>query len=352
MSSEDTVGWDVGGAHLKVAWVNDQGQLHRVDEIATPLWRGLDCLDSAVARVSEVVPLRDCRHRLTMTGELVDLFPERAAGVAALTQRFVDLLGSENLKIYAGPLGFVDPAQAPDRHAQVASANWFATASLLATRISQGLLVDVGSTTSDLLVLQDGRLINQGYSDLERLASEELIYTGVVRTSLMAICHHAPFRGEWVSLANEHFATTADVFRVLEQLPAHADLHDSADGQGKSVAESIGRLARMIGTDRTDGTAREWRSLAKYFADRQLDRLALACQRLRSTGIGDDAPLIGAGVGRFLVGQLAARLDLPYLDIERVMNWRPMIGHAAADCAPAIAVAMLAYETEAGSCVC
>ena len=351
MCEIDTVGWDIGGAHLKVACVDAAGRLQRVDEFATPLWRGLEYLDDAVERIGRVIPLRDCRHRLTMTGELVDLFAGRAAGVEALTQRFSALRGGENLKVYAGHLGFIDARRVHDHHELVASANWYATASVLATRLAQGLLVDVGSTTSDVLVLKEGRVVYQGYSDRERLVSEELVYAGVVRTSLMAICQCAPFRGEWVSVANEHFATTADVYRILGQLPDHADLHDSADGRGKSLPESRARLARMIGADSSDGTAGDWRSLARYFADRQLDRLALACLRRRSAGIADDSPLIGAGVGRFMVGRLAVRLGLPYLDIDEVMDWRPAFGPAAADCAPAVAVALLG-QMETRPCVC
>lgn len=220
MSREpDMVGWDIGGAHLKVAWLGGNGRLNRVDQIATPLWRGLEYLDQAINVIGRAIPLRACRHRVTMTGELVDAFPERAAGVAALTQRMIDVLGTENLRIYAGPVGFIEPSQVLDHYARVASANWYATASLLATRLPTGLLLDVGSTTSDIILLHEGRVKNKGFSDLERLAAEELIYAGVVRTPLMAISQRAPFRGEWVSLANEYFATTADVYRILDRLP-------------------------------------------------------------------------------------------------------------------------------------
>lgn len=348
----DTVGWDIGGAHLKVAWLGENGQLNRVAEIATPLWRGLAHLDQAISEIGQVIPLRECRHRVTMTGELVDAFRERAAGVVALTQRMIDALDTENVRIYAGPTGFIEPSHVRDHYEQVASANWYATASLLATRLPAGLLLDVGSTTSDIILLHHGRVMNKGFTDRERLASEELIYTGVVRTSLMAVSQRAPFRGEWISLANEHFATTADVYRILKRLPQDADLHDSADGQGKSIPDSMVRLARMIGADAADGEPCDWQLLASYFVDRQLDRLALACLRRRSVCIDGDAPLVGAGVGRFVVEQLAQRLGWRYRNIERVMGWHTANGHSPADCAPAIAVAELAYKAEARSRAC
>ena len=43
-----TAGYDVGGAHLKVALAED-GRTIAVRQIACPLWRGLDRLDAALA---------------------------------------------------------------------------------------------------------------------------------------------------------------------------------------------------------------------------------------------------------------------------------------------------------------
>lgn len=342
------IGWDLGGAHLKAAVFGADGRLQQVVQLATPLWRGLDSLDAAVAALAERYPLARFEHRLTMTGELVDLFDDRTAGVAALSARAASLLPAGRLRLYAGPHGFVEP-EAAERHSEwIASANWHATATWLSRRLAAGILVDVGSTTTDLLAFADGDVRNRGYSDRERLGYQELVYSGVVRTPVMAVVQSAPFAGDWVGIANEHFATMADVYRVLGWLPQDADLYPTADGRGKGTAESRRRLARMLGADVGEGDAETWYRVAAYVADRQLDAIALACTRLASLDVLPAAPLIGAGAGRFLVSRLARRLDRPYEDIDALFGSADNPGVAPASCAPALAVALLAVEESLG----
>ena len=49
------------------------------------------------------------------------------------------------------------------------------------------LLIDVGSTTADVVPIVAGRVAATGRNDLERLQAGELVYTGVLRTNLAAI---------------------------------------------------------------------------------------------------------------------------------------------------------------------
>ncbi|MDZ7754228.1 MAG: hydantoinase/oxoprolinase family protein [Gammaproteobacteria bacterium] len=335
-----SVGWDVGGAHLKMAWVDDAGRVRDVAQFTTPLWRGLDCLRAAMGRAVERLPPAGGRHGITMTGELVDLFGSRREGVAALAALMGGALSSPPLRFYAGPRGFVAAEAAVSLHPWVASANWHATAALAAECLEAGLLVDVGSTTADVVPFAAGRVTARGYSDGERLALEELLYTGVSRTPLMALGEAVPFKGEWVGVVAEQFAHTADVYRLLGRLPALADVDDTADGRGRTRDETMARIARMVGMDVGEAPPQAWHGLAAYFAGRQLDRLQRACARHLSAGLPAHAPLVGAGVGRFLVRDLAALLDRPFVDIAELME-HTGAGAEAADCASAVAVAML-----------
>ncbi len=341
------MGWDLGGAHMKVALADRSGRLHRLDQIYTPLWRGLEHLDMAMAQVEERFPVREARHRLTMTGELTDLFQSRDQGVAALTARMQGHLAGRDLRVYAGPHGFIPSHLAANEGRFVASANWHASAALVACKCHAALLVDLGSTTTDLVPVARGAVRNRGYSDRERMGVEELIYSGVVRTPVMSFADRVPLDGEWTGLAAEQFATAADVYRLTGELPSHADLGDTADGRGKSQAESASRLARMVGLDAGSREPEAWRALARYLSSRQLERIGQACARQCSSGIHADAPLVGAGVGRFLVGRLAQRLERPYLDINDLFAWdtKPT-GADAGDCAPAAAVALLGAREE------
>jgi probable H4MPT-linked C1 transfer pathway protein len=327
---------------LKVALADTEGRLHRCETLFTPLWRGLEHLDRALETITAELPQERAAHRVTMTGELVDLFEDRAKGVARLAGRMAERLPPGPVHLYAGPYGLVPLRQAVEQADTIASANWHASARLVALRLPAALLVDIGSTTTDLIPIADERVRARGYSDRERMTLEELVYTGVVRTPVMALARRVPLGGEWISLAAEHFATAADVYRLTGELPPNADLGETADGRSKDEAHSALRLARMLGDDAREREPEEWRRLACHLRDCQLETIGRACARQLSAGLPETAPLVGAGVGRFLVKRLAQRLECPYVDIMTLMGGAPLQGgNEPADCAPAVALALL-----------
>lgn len=347
MSHERIVGWDLGGAHLKAAILEGDGSVAAVRQLACPLWLGLDRLRAGVAGIRDEYRCGRGLHAVTMTGELVDAFPSRAEGVARLVGAMEALLPGSELKIYGGRLGFLSPEQAGAAAEAVASANWLASGARAAAAVGAGLFVDVGSTTTDILVLGPDGPAPRAHTDRARLACEELVYTGVVRTPVMSLADRVPFGGEWVGLMAEHFATAADVHRLTGRLPVHADLHPSADGRGKDVVDSARRLARMLGADLEDAGLDAWRAVAAFLAERQLQRIHAACERSlsREARPGPEAPVIGAGTGRFLVRDLAARLGRPFRDFAELFGpAADARGGDTGDCAPALSVAALARE--------
>jgi probable H4MPT-linked C1 transfer pathway protein len=238
------------------------------------------------------------RHGLTMTGELVDLFENRADGVGRLATAAASSINSTDLRIYGGRAGFHAPSDAVRHWQAIASANWHASAAFASSRIKQGLFADVGSTTSDLVAFRDGRVEFSGYSDEERLTSEELVYTGVTRTPVMAIADRVPFAGASQLVMAEHFATMSDIHRLTGELPADADQQATADGRGKTLGDSARRLARMLGRDADPADLAPWRQLAWHLSERQSDK----CSRRRTAFcrslLAEDAPVVGAGVSR------------------------------------------------------
>src|SRR5262249_4637140 len=146
-----------------------------------------------------------------------------AEGVASLTRTAVDALAGAAVAVYAGRAGFVAPEQASQHVLDIASANWFASATLVGKVLGAGLFIDMGSTTTDVVPVAGGRIVARGYTDAERLAQGELVYTGIVRSFLMATAARAPVAGSWGGLIQENFASMADVHRVLGGLPDGAD---------------------------------------------------------------------------------------------------------------------------------
>ena len=335
------IGLDVGGAHLKLARVTPAGRLEAARIAPCPLWRGLNELEKAFASLEAEIPPA-ASFAVTMTGELVDLWTDRQTGVAAISEAVGALVGRDRLVFYAGAAGFVPAGEEAAHWSAIASANWRATAAAAARGGETGLLIDIGSTTSDLIPFASGEVLARGTDDAGRMAADELVYLGVARTPVMALAARMPFGGGWISPMAEFFATTADVFRLTGDLPDGADLHPAADGGAKTTAASARRLLRMVGADLDAQTEVQAHALAAWLAEATLRRLCDAAALIMSRPDAGRAPTVfGAGVGRFLAGRLADRLGLMYRDLGREWSEDEGLAAAAADCAPAVAVARL-----------
>lgn len=333
------IGWDIGGAHLKAARAED-GRIVAALQLPCNPHYGLAYLEQAIEAASERLGPAD-RHAVTMTAELSDAFETRASGVATIASIFLRSAKAPNAVFYAGEEGFVPYSAVRERSLAIASANWRASAELVARRLPDALFVDMGSTTTDLVPISGGRVTALGGGDAERLANGELVYTGLVRGDPLAAVTMAPIDGRWTPLARENFATIADVHRVLGNLPDGVDEAPTADGRAKTVEASMARLARLSGRDAADTSTEQWRSFAAFLARAQMRLIEDQIALLRSRGaIGEDSPIVGAGVGRGLIARMARAQGRASRDVADFIDAEPQAAQAAADCAPAAAMAL------------
>ncbi|HEY5226284.1 MAG TPA: hydantoinase/oxoprolinase family protein, partial [Methylovirgula sp.] len=240
---QSIIGWDIGGAHLKAARL-EQGRIVKVVQIASPLWQGIEELNRAFTEAKALLGPADL-NAATMTAELCDAFADRREGVARVAEIAEAELAPQRVVFYAGAAGMVSRSSVADKAQAVASANWHASAALVARHFPEALFADMGSTTADLIPIKAAQVAARGYSDAERMAHGELVYAGVVRSFLMSGLALVPFGGRWVPLMNEWFANMSDVYRILGELPDGADVMLTADGRDKSVVASQARLARQ-----------------------------------------------------------------------------------------------------------
>jgi probable H4MPT-linked C1 transfer pathway protein len=328
------VGWDIGGVHLKAARAQD-GHVVDAVQIAAPLRLGTERLVEALAQAAARMGTAD-RHVVTMTGELADTFASRVEGVGTLASLAARAL-SGPVEVYAGPAGFIP--------AEVASANWHASAALVGVACRAALFADMGSTTTDLVPVIGGAVAARGYTDAERLAAGELVYTGLVRTPLMAVAQRVPFAGRMTPLINENFATMADVYRALGTLPDGVDQMATADGRAKTPEASRARLARMVGCDEADADAAAWTALAHWFAEAQTRAIADAAMFVCSQScLPAEAPLVGSGIGERVLQEVARRLGRTYVGFDTLISVAPSARTAALQCAPAAALAIIACK--------
>lgn len=344
-SGAPLIGWDVGGAHVKASLLVD-GAIQDVAQWPAPLWQGLVHLDAAIDAARARWPdFARAHHALTMSAEMTDLFPDREAGVLALVDRLATRLGP-GLRFYAGAAGWPTAAEAGARWRDIASANWLATAHQVGTRYPDALLVDIGSTTTDLIPIIDGQPRPRGRSDADRLASGELVYLGVVRTPLCALARQICFAGRMHNVMNEWFATSADLFRLTGELEPDHDQQPTADGAGKDETATCRRLARMIGMDARDADPGAWREFATRWREAMVDEIARHAARVaHDSGLAANAPMVGAGCGLFLGRELAVRAQRTFLPFHQTAALARSAPSGTADwvdiCAPSTAVALL-----------
>lgn len=323
-------GLDVGGANLKVARV-DGGRLIAACEIACELWNGLAELDRALDAAAELISGAQS-IALTMTGELCELFPSRRDGVITLATHLERRFG-ETATFYRGLRGFGTASAARDDWSSVASANFLATAEVIAKRRPESLLIDFGSTTTDIIACDRP----QGLTDAERLVTGELVYTGLTRTPVPSVTTRGILAGQWQGLARDAFATMADVRRVLGELPPDIEI-------GTSLEESLVRLARGFGRDADIRQLDVWKVAARHITEAQVQSIidgalqVLSRPRTKVTGV------VTAGIGAPVATAIADRLGLPSTPFGDVIEADPACRIDATRYAPAAAVALLLSE--------
>lgn len=352
MGADTYIGWDLGGAHLKMAAIDRHGGINYVQQLATPVWqRDLLCLSDAISEICNQTPCQ-ARHAMTTTAELVDIFTDRCTGIKELIQCLDGHFSEQDYRLYAGRHGLINTAQANTHLSDIASANWHATASFAAQHIPQGVLIDIGSTTTDIIPFAAGRLLNRAYNDHHRLRNDELIYTGSVRTPVMAVVQQIFYAAQWQNIAAENFATMADVYRLTGDLDERHDLMPTADGAEKTQRSSARRLARMLGKDIHDtDNISPLIEIAGRIADAQLEKIdqALSGVLSRSEAKHIDC-LVGTGSGNFLSHRLAAKRRLKYIDFTDILYYPGLEQHKVQNCTAAISVAQIARTVDWHSC--
>ena len=340
MSFNTYIGWDIGGAHLKMASIAHSGAVNDAQQLATPLWNGLDSLEHAISTIHNQITEDTVTHTITMTAELADIFEDRKTGVKEISGLINRHFGKASFRFYAGRSGLINADKVNTHIADIASANWHATASFLAQHVDEGVLIDIGSTTTDIIPFVSGQLLNSSYSDHERLRNNELVYSGIIRTPVMAVVKKMLCHGQWQNIAAENFSTMADVYRLTNELNEQYDMMMTADGAGKSLSDSARRLLRMVGLDHQDEhDIQAVIDMAKQVADAHLEILDESLLQVLTKHRKDT--LIGAGAGRFLVRKLASKNKLKYIDFTDFLSYPKSQEHQVLSCATAVSVAQL-----------
>ena len=329
------LGWDVGGANLKVALVKDGGGAPTVVERPFALWREPLRLPAVLAEVAHAIGAARTMA-VTMTAELADCFASKREGVSAILDAFRIAFPDVSPWIYGVDGRFRTEVEARQRPYVVAAANWRASATYVAGLYPDALFVDVGSTTADVIPIVGGRVEARGRSDRARLRSGELVYTGALRTPVCAIVRSVPWRGRRCRVAAELFAIAADAHLWMDSIGQSDYTCETPDGRGRTRQEAAARLARMVCADVERLQVSDITAIAEHVARAQTLQIASGIRQVMNR-LGPTCPTdaVLAGQGAFLARAAVDMVGLVPHDLATDL------GTAAARSTPAAAVAAL-----------
>jgi (4-(4-[2-(gamma-L-glutamylamino)ethyl]phenoxymethyl)furan-2-yl)methanamine synthase len=336
------VGWDVGGVNTKAARLSADSQApHRTLIRPYEIQRDRSLLVPTLrAMAAQLGADGTDHHAVTMTAELSQSFRTKREGVGFILNALEEAFPAARIHVYTVTGRFVTPQEARARPLEAAASNWAATAAWVASQVPDCFLVDIGTTTSDLIPIERGTVVARGRTDPERLASGELIYSGALRTPVETLAWWVPLDGGTAGLSAEGFALSGDVYLWLERLAEKDYTCPTPDGRPATRDYAGERLARMVCADREmldEGTIDR---MAKALAQAQLERISGALRELRSRFPAVDTAVV-TGLGEFIAAEAARDAGLRVVRLGDTVD-------GAGQTAAATAVACLLRHALAG----
>jgi hypothetical protein len=284
------IGIDVGGANLKV--VNDDGtHLHYC-----PLWENAPI----TTLLNQYLTAPDDPAAVVMSGELADCFESKMEGISSI----VDAVK----KVFPSARFYGTDGQFHDRAVpQLAAANWLASADYLRAEYPDAVLLDIGSTTADVIPLACFESL-KGLSDLLRLQKGYLIYTGILRGNIATLLQSVTLDGVATPTSSEYFAGSADAHLVLGHITPEEYTCDAPDRKEKTKDASLKRLARVVCADLDEIGNEGAQQIAGQFWEKQRGLICNHVQCIAAESRTEE--IIVAGIGASLFARELGGTDL------------------------------------------
>lgn len=342
-----SLGLDIGGANLKISYVSSDEKKIKYKKIITryfPIWRrGKNRLLPTLRETLSYLPFKKYDIiAVTMTAELSDIYFDKKEGVNHILDTLVKIFPEDAIKVLnvRGELLPVDNARR--KYIEVASANWYATGWFISKLAKNAITIDIGSTTTSIIVVHNGIVYAKGLNDLEKLRYGELVYTGALRTNLAAIVHEVPYRDEMIPISSEYFAQSADINLILGNISEEQYIVDTPDGRGTSYEECLARIARVICGDLNILTEEDIIEIAKYIYNQQVKQVIKGLERLirNITFNIKEYKAYLAGIG----GSFLGREALEKVGFKNIYELERYIGYDASAALPSYALAVMGIE--------
>ncbi|KXB07410.1 hypothetical protein AKJ52_00225 [candidate division MSBL1 archaeon SCGC-AAA382C18] len=332
-----SLGLDIGGANTKAVLFEDS-ELDDYWLEHIPLWKNWENLREFLKKLENVSNPQ--KVGITMTGELSDVFESKREGVKKIVNTVEEIFSSDvyylNLEgnLVSGKKAYSSPYK-------LSASNWVSSALLVGSKYPNCLVIDAGSTTTDIIRVEDKKPKPEGWTDLERLQTGELVYTGVLRTPAPYLKSKLSINGKSFGIAAEYFANMADVYRTLDFLEVEDYTCETPDGRGKNKKECMQRLARLFCSDVEEVGEGLIIKAAEEFRDAQISKIMDGIERVKQIhNISKTLPIIVTGIG----GEILAKEAAKQVGFENIINLRNIYNEVAAEMTPAYSLGLLVKE--------
>jgi probable H4MPT-linked C1 transfer pathway protein len=340
------LGFDIGGANTKAAYIKtDNGSISEFKTAMEyfPVWKRPEKLGAMLSMLRRAVSgsvKLDCVG-VTMTAELSDAYRTKREGVNHILTHVSKAFPATQILFLDVDAALRSIADAQAEPLKVAAANWAATGWMVAQLIPNCIVIDVGSTSTSIIPVVDGHVSALGKTDLEKLMNGELVYTGTLRTNIAAVVQSIPLRGGMASVSSELFAQSGDVHLVLGNISEQEYTVEAADGRGKTRAEALARLARVVCADTEMLSEQEIVQFATYIYDQQVRQVTEGLKQVytRITPRAKaEIKAVVTGLGKNFLARKAAQLA----GIKDAIDLNELLKGDVATVSPAAGVALMA----------
>ena len=342
----NVLGLDIGGANTKAAHIRTLNG--SVEEVQTtieyfPFWKRntkqlIEMLFQLRKKMASSA-MFDCIG-ITMTAELSDKYVTKTEGVNDILNAIYAAFDGVQMLVLDVDGGLLSLNSARAEPMRVAAANWAATGWMVAQKISDCVVVDVGSTSTSIIPITEGKVAAVGKTDLQKLMTGELIYTGSLRTNVAATLNSVPLRGGVVRISSELFAQSGDVHLVLGNIEESDYISETADGKGKTRKEALSRLARVVCADTNMLSEKEILEIAKYAYAKQVEQIADGLSQVYSQlrpGGKKTVPTVVTGLGKNFLARKAGEKAC----VESIMEIEKIFPKGAGFASPAVGVGLM-----------
>jgi len=302
-------GFDIGGANTDLAIV-DFDKESKISNIATdfkylPMWSNKNELGDILLQLIDNITTLDSIDAVgvSMTAELVDAYETKKEGVLEIAKEVKESFDIP--LVFIGVNGVLSCEDLEENPLDVAAANWIATAQIAGKINKNCIFLDIGTTTTDIIPVKNGCECAKGRSDMMRLATGELVYTGTLRTNISTFVDEISLDGNNYKIASELFAISGDVYNVLKKISGDEYSCDTPDGSGKSIEESRRRISRILCADLDMLSTEDIDKICVEIYKKQVQQIMDGLDQVSKRENLD--LVITTGLGKDILGGLAAQ---------------------------------------------